>query len=64
MMNYEVKLLAEARRAVAVYPEHQCEIIECYQLAQCEIEEGESAAHEFGLFMSSLNEIRKEIHPG
>jgi hypothetical protein len=63
-MDYEAKLLAEARRAIAVYPEHRCEIIECYQLAQCEIEEGESAAHEFGLFMSSLNEIRKETSLG
>jgi hypothetical protein len=63
-MDYEAKLLAEARRAIAVYPEHRCEIIESYQLAQCEIEEGESAAHEYGLFMSSLNEIRKETRLG
>jgi hypothetical protein len=63
-MDYEAQLLAEARRAVAVYPEHRCEIIECYQLARCEIEEGESAAHEYELFMGSINQIREEAHQG
>ena len=61
MMNYEAQLLTEARRAVAVYPEYRCEIIECYQLARCEIEDGESAHHEFELFMNSIDQIHQEV---
>ena len=63
-MDYESELLQEARRAIAECPESRCEIIELYTLAVGEIQDGESAAHEYELFMGSINEIkqRKEVH--
>jgi len=64
MMDYATQMLAEARKAITTYPEHRCEIIESYHLARAEIEDGESPAHEYELFMSSLNEIRKETVHG
>ena len=59
MMDYEAHLLAEARKAVTVYPEYRCEIIDLYRLAVGEIEDGESAAHEYELFMGSVQEIKQ-----
>jgi hypothetical protein len=63
MMDYEAQLLAEARKAITAFPAHRCEIIDLYTLAAGEIEDGESAAHEYELFMGSINQIREEtIH--
>ena len=59
-MDYEAELLAEARKALAEWPEHRCEIIGLYTLAIGEIEDGGSAAHEYELFMNSVAEITKE----
>ena len=56
-MDYEDELLKEARKAFRKYPSNRCEIIDLYQLAMSEIEEGESMAHEYELFMGRLNEI-------
>jgi len=58
-MDYEAELLAEARKAIQEYPEHRSEILDLYQMAMGEIEEGESAAHEYELFMESLEEIKQ-----
>lgn len=62
-MDYEPELLAEARKAIAEMPRHQGEIIELYRLAMDEIEDGESAAHEYELFMDDLEKIRKGVAP-
>jgi len=59
-MDYEAELLQEARNALANHPEHRCEIIDLYRLAISEIEDGGSAAHEYELFMGSVDEIRKQ----
>jgi hypothetical protein len=56
-MDYEAQLLAEARKAIAACPDKRSDIIELYRLAMDEIEGGESAAHEYELFMDSLKEI-------
>ena len=58
-MDYEVELLAEARKAITALPEHRCEIIDLYRLAISEIEAGESAAHEYELFMGGIMEINQ-----
>ena len=65
-MDYEAELLAEARKAVAQLPECRCEIIDLYQMAMGEIEDGGSAAHEHELFMGSVEEIKqmKEVKDG
>jgi hypothetical protein len=58
-MDYEAELLVEARKAIANHPEHRCEIIDLYTLAVGEIEGGESAAHEYELFMGSIQQIKQ-----
>jgi hypothetical protein len=58
-MDYEAELLAEARKAIAKHPEHRCEIIDLYTLAIGEIEDGESAAHEYELLMGSIQQIKQ-----
>jgi hypothetical protein len=58
-MDYEAELLVEARKAIANHPEHRGEIIDLYTLAVGEIEDGESAAHEYELFMDSIQEIKQ-----
>jgi hypothetical protein len=63
-MDYEAELLAEARKAIKNHPEHRCEIIDLYTLAMGEVADGESADHEYELFMGSLNEIREEALQG
>jgi len=57
VMDYEAELLRETRKAIANFPENRCKIIELYTLAMSEIEDGESAAHEYELFMGSVTEI-------
>ena len=57
--DYQAELLKEAKRAIASHPERRADIIELYRLAMDEIEDGESAAHEYELFMGSLEEVRK-----
>ena len=58
-MDYLAELLKEARKAIAECPDHRCEIIELYRLAVGEIEEGGSEAHEYELFMGSIEEIKQ-----
>jgi hypothetical protein len=58
-MDYEAELLQEARKAIAECPDKRSEIIELYRLAMDEIEDGESAAHEYELFMDSIQEIKQ-----
>ena len=58
-MDYEAELLNEARKAIAQYPEHRSAIGQLYALAMCEIEDGESAAHELELFQGSMDEIKQ-----
>ncbi|MDF7827049.1 hypothetical protein P4B35_23705 [Pontiellaceae bacterium B12227] len=59
-MDYHEELLQEARKAVAERPDLRSEIIDLFNLAVSEIEGGGSEAHEYELFMSSIEEIRKE----
>ena len=61
-MDYEAELLAEARKAIHECPEHRCEIIDLYTLAMGEVADGESAAHEYELFMGSILEINNDIN--
>jgi hypothetical protein len=56
-MDYEAELLQEARKAIAECPEQRSKIIDLYRMAVGEIEDGESAAHEWELFQGSINEI-------
>ena len=58
-MDYEAELLQEARKAIAECPEQRSKIIDLYTLAVGEIEDGESAAHEYELFMGSMEEIKQ-----
>lgn len=58
-MDYEEELLAEARKAIRECPEHRCEIIDLLRLATGEIEDGESPAHEYELFMGSIEELKQ-----
>ena len=58
-MDYQAELLKEARRAIASHPEHRCEIIDLYTMAMGEIQDGESAAHEYELFMDSVDEVKQ-----
>jgi hypothetical protein len=58
-MDYQAELLAEARKAIAACPDKRSDIIELYRLAMDEIGDGESAAHEYELFMDSINEIKQ-----
>ena len=58
-MDYEAELLLEARKALRKHPEHRCEIIDLYQMAMGEIQDGESAANEYELFMGSMGEIKQ-----
>ena len=57
-MNHETKLLEAAQKAIAEQPDNRSEIIDLYRLAISEMEEGESAAHEYELFMDSINELK------
>ena len=57
-MDYEAELLQEARKAIQECPEQRSKIIDLYTLAVDEIQNGESAAHEYELFMGSINEIK------
>ena len=59
MMDYEAELLAEARKVLSECPAQRSEILDLYQMAMGEIEDGESAAHEYELFMESLGEIKQ-----
>ena len=58
-MDYEAELLAEAKKALRKHPAHRSEILDLYQMTMGEIEDGESAAHEYELFMGSLEEIKQ-----
>jgi hypothetical protein len=60
MEDYEVGLLKEAGKAIAQHPEARSQIVDLYRLAIDEIEEGESAAHEYDLFMGSLELIKNK----
>ena len=60
-MDYLAELLLEARKAIASNPDHRGEIIDLYTLAVDEIQEGGSAAHEYELFMGSVEEIKKGL---
>ena len=60
MDDYEVALLKEAGKAIAQHPEVRSQIVDLYRLAIDEIEEGESAAHEYDLFMGSLELIKNK----
>jgi hypothetical protein len=57
-MDYEAELLSEARKALREDPGHRDAIIDLYTLAIGEIEVGESAAHEYELFMEGISEIK------
>ncbi len=63
-MDYGKQLLLEARAAIRELPEHRCEIIDLYTVASGEIEDGESEANEYALFMGNMDAIRKEILTG
>jgi hypothetical protein len=56
-MQDEAELLKEARKAIKEHPEHKTDIIDLYRLAVSEIEDGGSAAHEYELFMDSLQQL-------
>lgn len=58
-MDYLEELLLEAKKAIAECSEHRSKIIDLYRLAVDEIEEGGSAAHEYELFMGSVEEIKQ-----
>ena len=49
----------EARKAIAEHLEHRSKIIELYQMAMAEIEDGCSESNEYELFMSSIEEIKQ-----
>jgi hypothetical protein len=57
-MDYQAELRRAAKRAIAARPEHRCAILDLYTLAVDAIEDGASAAHEYGLFIGSLNELK------
>ena len=59
-MDYRKELLKEARKAISEMPKRRSDIIDLYRLAVDEMEDGGSEAHEYKLFMDSLEEIRKE----
>lgn len=59
-MDYREQLLVDARAAIRQLPDHRCRIIDLYTVASGEMEDGESAANEYELFMGSIDEIRKE----
>ena len=56
-MDYEEQILLEAKKAIEQYPDKRSEIVDLYQMASEAIEDGESAAHEYELFMGSLGEL-------
>jgi hypothetical protein len=56
-MQDEAELLKEARKAIEEHPEQKTDIIDLYRLAVNEIEDGGSAAHEYELFMDSLQQL-------
>ncbi len=58
-MDYEAELLKEARRAINEHPRLRSDIIDLYRLAMDEIEDGGSPAHEYELFVDSLNELKQ-----
>ena len=57
-MDYEAELLSEAKKALQECPEHRGEIIDLYSMAVDEIQDGESAAREYELFLGGINEIK------
>lgn len=63
-MDYREQLLLDARAAITEFPEHCGEIIDLCTLAVSEIEDGESAANEYELFVGSVSVIRKESTNG
>lgn len=58
-MDYEAELLQEARKAIAEFPEQRSKIIDLYQMAVGEIQDGGSESHEYELFMGSIEEIKQ-----
>ncbi len=58
-MDYRDALLGEARKAIAEHLEQRSKIIELYQMAMAEIEDGCSESNEYELFMSSIEEIKQ-----
>ena len=58
-MDYMAELLREAKRAIEEMPDHRADIIDLYRMAVDEIEDGGSDAHEYELFMSSVEEIKQ-----
>ena len=63
-MDYREQLLTTARKAIVELPRCRSEIVDLYRLAVGEIEAGESAAHEYELFVGSVDEMRKEKRHG
>lgn len=58
-MDYQAELLQEARKAIAEHPEHRSKIIDAVDWTLMEMDDGESEAHEYELFMGRLDEIRE-----
>ena len=58
-MDYLAELLLEAKKAIKEMPDRRADIIDLYRLAVDEIEEGESDAHEYELFLGSIEEIKQ-----
>ena len=58
-MDYREALLDEARKAIAECPEQRSRIIDLLSLAIGEIEDGESEANEYELFMGEIEEIKQ-----
>jgi hypothetical protein len=57
-MEDQAELRRAAKRAIAARPEHRRAILDLYTMAIDEIEDGASAAHEYELFIGSLNELK------
>lgn len=58
-MDYRQEVIDEARKAIAQMPEHRSSIIDAVDWTIMEMDDGESEANEYELFMGRLDEIRE-----
>ena len=58
-MDYRQEVIEEARKAIAQMPEHRPSIIDAVDWTMMEMDDGESEANEYELFMGRLDEIRE-----
>ncbi|VGO11857.1 hypothetical protein PDESU_00404 [Pontiella desulfatans] len=58
-MDYREEVIQEARKAIDEHPEHRSRIIDAVDWTLMEMDDGESEANEYELFMGRLDEIRE-----